>query len=294
MSSNKLQKIGKKESNLPLKNATSDANNQMTTCPCIQSARSNNETVQLHEEIDIKQTNDKPITYKLYQKFLGELTGTCFLMLGSVGGPLFCEGNTVAAGLLSGFTVTAIIYMFVNISGAHFNPAVSFPLYLRKLLPFKDMLIYVLGQVIGAFIGCILIALCRKGKFDRLGATKIQDYVINLGKDQKLDAMCYVSGLFCEIVCTFLLMTFVFSINEKNNKLGNTVGIVFGLVITMLVLTAGNITAASFNPARSLAPAVLQAIAGGDTEPIKEIWIYIIGPLAGGSLAALYWSVFAL
>ena len=62
----------------------------------------------------------------------------------------------------------------------------------------------------------------------------------------------------------------------------------------MLVMAGANISASSFNPARSLAPAILQAIADGDKNPIKQIWIYIVGPFVGGILAAIYWKIFEI
>ena len=237
---------------------------------------------------------ENPIKYTLLQKFLAELSGTSLLMFGTVGAPLFCEGNIVAAGLTSGFTITAIIHMFTKISSAHFNPSVSLSCYLKKYLTLKEFLVYLSAQVIGAFVGCVLIALCRKGKFDRLGATKIQPYLIGVDNGEKIDAWCYISALICEIICTFIIVTYMLSISEKNNNLGTSLGLTFGVMIAMLVMGGGNISASSFNPARSLAPAILQAIVGGDIEPLKEIWIYIIGPFAGGVLSVVYWKIFEI
>ena len=62
----------------------------------------------------------------------------------------------------------------------------------------------------------------------------------------------------------------------------------------MLILTGCNISGSSFNPTRSLAPAVLQALSGGDTKPLEQIWIYIIGPFAGGILSYYAWKIFIL
>ena len=280
--------------NLALKNGSSTGNNQATRRCITSTKRPHTETDQCHEEKEINDKQIKPITYKLYQKFLAELSGTCLLLFIGGGGPVFCEGNLVASALGAGFVVTTTVYIFYKISGAHFNPAISIPLYLRNLLPLKDMLLYILAQFIGAFIGCILIALCRKGKFDKLGATKVQNYIINLGKEQKLDSWCYVSALACEFICTFILILFGFSVSEKNNKLGNTVGLGYGVLLVMLILIGANVSGSSFNPARALAQAVLQAIGGGDKEPLKQIWIFFVGPMGGGILAAFYWKIFEI
>ena len=237
---------------------------------------------------------ENPIKYTLLQKFLAELSGTSLLMFGTVGAPLFVEGNLVAVGLTCGFTITVIIHMFHKISSAHFNPSVSLSCYLKKYITLKELFVYILAQIIGAFVGCVLIALCRKGKFDRLGATKIQPYLIGVDNGEKIDAWCYVSALICELLCTFIIVVYVLSISEKNNNLGTSLGLTFGSMIALLVMAGANISASSFNPARSLAPAILQVIADGDNEPLKEIWIYIVGPLGGGVLAVVYWKIFEI
>ena len=247
-----------------------------------------------NNEIPESKETENPIKYTLLQKFLAELSGTSLLMFGTVGAPLFVEGNLVAVGLTCGFTITVIIHMFHKISSAHFNPSVSLSCYLKKYLTLKEFLVYLSAQVIGAFVGCVLIALCRKGKFDRLGATKIQPYLIGVDNGEKIDAWCYVSALICELLCTFIIVVYVLSISEKNNNLGTSLGLTFGSMIALLVMAGANISASSFNPARSLAPAILQVIADGDNEPLKEIWIYIVGPLGGGVLAVVYWKIFEI
>ena len=94
------------------------------------------------------------------------------------------------------------------------------------------------------------------------------------------------------IPTSFVIYFFIFCISEENNKLGNSIGLAFGGILTALIFTGSNISGSSFNPARSLAPAVLQAISGGDTDPLKQIWIYIIGPLVGGVLSFYAWKIF--
>ena len=93
---------------------------------------------------------------------------------------------------------------------------------------------------------------------------------------------------------TFILLFFVFSITEKFNEIGINIGIAFGCTLIALIFTACNISGASFNPTRSLAPAVLQAISGGDTKPIEQIWIYIIAPMIGAFLSFYVWKIFVI
>ena len=233
-------------------------------------------------------------TYKLYQKFLAELFGTSMLLYHCCGAAVFHKELLYVGVLSSSLGVLFIVYCFVNISGAHFNPAVSLPLYMKGALTLKELLAYVVAQLLGAFIGCCFIALSRKGRFDELNATKIQDYLIHVNGGTKIDEWCYISCFFTEMFGTFMLEFFVFAISEKKNNLGNLVGLVFGGVLTVLIFTGCNISGSSFNPFRSLAPAVLQAVSGGDTKPIEQIWIYIIGPFAGGIISFYAWKIFII
>ena len=196
---------------------------------------------------------------------------------------IFTEGTLVLASM---------IYVLGKVSGGHFNPAVSLALFMKGAITLKEFFLYMLAQVIGAFIGCCFIALSRKGKFDELGATKISDYLIQVNGGTEIDAWCYMSCLFTEIFSTFLLILFVLAIGEKYNQLGISLGLAFGLALMALIFTGANISGSSFNPARSLAPATLQALSGGDTKPIEQIWIYIIGPFAGSIIAFYAWKIF--
>ena len=250
----------------------------------------NNEETQLKKEQNIE--TNKEIKFKLYQKFLGELFGTTILVYQSCGSSVFLKDKLYVGVLASSFTVLFIVYVFINISGSHFNPAVSFAIYLKGAITLKEFFFYMLAQVIGAFLGCCFIALSRKGKFDELAGTKIQDYLIQVHGGTEIDAWCYISCFFTEMFSTFILLFFVYSVTEKFNEIGINIGIAFGCTLIALIFTACNISGASFNPARSLAPAVLQAISGGDTKPIEQIWIYIIAPMIGAFLSFYAWKIF--
>ena len=251
----------------------------------------NNEETQLKKDENSKK-DSKEIKFKLYQKFLAELFDTTLLVYQCCGSPTFNKDKIYAAVLSSSFTVLFLVYIFINISGSHFNPAVSFGIYWKGGITLKEFLLYMLGQFIGAFLGCCFIALSRKGKFDELAATKIQDYLIQVHGGTKIDAWCYISCFFTEMFSTFILMFFVFGVSEKFNDIGINIGVAFGCTLIALIFTACNISGSSFNPARSLAPAVLQAISGGDKEPLEQIWIYIIGPFVGSFLSYYAWKVF--
>lgn len=280
-------------------NSTDTANHFNPLSGAIDSDKNLQEIYSKKKEPEIKeeindQSQSQEIKFKLYQKLFAELFGTAILLYGCCLAPVLFKDKLYVGVISSSFTVLYLVYCFVNISGAHFNPAVSLALFLNGAITLKEFFLYMIVQTIGAFIGCCCIALSRKGRFDELNATKIQDNLINVNGGTKIDIWCYISCLFTEIFCTFILNLFVLAIGEKYNKLGINVGMAFGCALIALIFSACGVSGASFNPARSLAPAVLQAISGGDTKPIEQIWIYIIGPFTGAILSYFAWKIFKI
>lgn len=243
--------------------------------------------------IELKKENLETKTYSLSQKFMAELLGSTMLVYHCCGAAVFHNDKLYVGVFSSSFSILFLIHCFVNISGAHFNPSISLPLYLYGSITFKELIVYFIAQLIGSFIGCICIALSRKGRFEELNATKITDYLIHVNGGKDINAWCYISCLFTEIFGTFMLVFFVLAINQKNNQLGPSLGLAFAGLLICLIFTASNISGSSFNPTRSLAPAVLQAISGGDKKPIEQIWIYIVGPFSGGILSVFAWKIFS-
>lgn len=243
--------------------------------------------------IEPKKENLETKKYTLAQKFLAEFFGCIMLVYHSCGAPVFHSDKLYVGVLSSSFSVLFLIYCFVKISGAHFNPAVSLVLYLYGSITFKELLFYFIAQLVGSFLGCVCIALSRKGRFEELNATKISDYLIHINGGKDIDAWCYISCLFTEIFGTFMLDFFVLAVSQKNNQLGPSLGLAFAGILICLIFTASNISGSSFNPTRSLAPAVLQAISGGDKKPIEQIWIYIVGPFSGAILSFFAWKIFS-
>ena len=229
--------------------------------------------------------------YKLYQKVLAELLGTCIFVYGVCACGVFAS-NPVSNLLGGSFMGGIIIYIFGRVSGAHFNPAVSLALFIRQKLNFLEFGLYVAAQIVGAFIGCIFLALCRRGKFEEMAANQIQDYLIYTDGGKKKNAWCYISALICEVIMTFVLIMFILASCEKDNYLGPILGLGFSVTVLSMSVVGGNISGCSMNPVRSLVPALIQVMAGGDKTPIKQIWIYIVGPLLGSAIAAFVWPIF--
>ena len=224
---------------------------------------------------------ESPRQYTPLEKFYAELLGTFFLVFVGTGIAVF-TGDLVASCVGGSLVLTSLIYVLGRYSGAHFNPAVSIPMFILGKLTVVEFLLYIAAQFAGAFVASIFVAICRKGKFDQLAGNKISDYLLSIDNSKEADFMCYFSAMFCEIVITFLLVLVVYSSGVKENNFGNLTGIVVGLTLGVLFFTGANISGGSLNPVRSIAPAVLQAVTGNDTTPLKQLWVYVLGPILGG------------
>ena len=221
------------------------------------------------------------------KKYIAEMIGTMVLVvLGcGVAQATGCEGNAgiIATSLAFGFVIVAMAYSIGNISGCHINPAVSLGLLVSKKMSGKDFLFYVCAQVIGAALGCVIL-LALFGTDCGFGANQVQAPVIDAAGD--------VGGLFvglvAEIVLTFVFVLTILGVTSREQSAGKA-GIVIGIALVLVHLLGIRLTGTSVNPARSFAPALF-AMIKGNFEPIKQIWIFIVGPLFGAVLAALVYG----
>jgi aquaporin Z len=144
---------------------------------------------------------------------------------------------------------------------------------LMKKMSWKDFGFYVLFQVIGGLLGSLVLLLIL-GSNNNLGGNAINPLIITGG-----DFVALLIGLLVEVILTFVFIISILGITDKTeNKV--IVGLVIGLSLSLVHLLGINLTGTSVNPARSLAPAILQ---GGVA--LEQIWIFIIGPFLGAVLA---------
>ena len=229
--------------------------------------------------------------YRLSQKIVAELLGTMIFVYGVC--CCNCMGlDTARAVICSCFFGGVIIYIFGRVSGAHFNPAVSLGLFIRHKLTALELVLYIVAQIVGGFIGAVLVGLCRRGKYKYLGANSIPDSLYSYENTNNKNGWYYVSPFLFEILGTFLLIMFILASCERDNYLGPTLGFAFSSVLVALSGLGGGISGCSLNPARSFGPALLQVMAGGSSTPMKQIWIYLVGPLLGAVIAAFVWPIF--
>ncbi len=214
------------------------------------------------------------------KKYIAEVIGTCVLVTFGCGTAVAvgCDSASGSGYLLTalafGLVIVAMAYSIGNISGCHINPAVSIAMLIRKQLTPTDFVGYVVSQIIGSALGCVILGIVFG--FDcGFGANQIQ-----AGWENGTAA----GALLVEIVLTFV---FVLAIIGVTSKVENTAvtGLVIGLTLTLVHILGIALTGTSVNPARSLMPAIF---AGGDA--LSQVWIFIVGPLVGGALAAVVYG----
>ena len=210
------------------------------------------------------------------------MVGTMVLVLLGCGAAvsLNCGADTasvVGTAMAFGLAVVAMAYTIGGISGCHINPAITLGCWVSGRMGAKDALMYMLFQVIGAFIGsAILYALVATSPEAALGTTT--------GANACQAGVSVCTGLIAEIVLTCLFVLVVLGTTDSEKGAGNFAGLAIGLSLILIHLVGIHYTGTSVNPARSIAPAVFQ---GG--EALQQLWIFIVGPFVGALLAAGIW-----
>ncbi|MCL2140270.1 MAG: MIP family channel protein [Dehalococcoidia bacterium] len=221
------------------------------------------------------------LTENRLKMYLAEFIGTLVLVFMGCGSAVFLGvstgGGHLAVALAFGLSIVAMAYLIGNISGCHINPAVSLAMYLRKKLELFDFCGYVVAQILGAIAGASLIKWMLVFKtVDLTGA---------LGANGIANAGGVRGSLLIEILLTFIFVIVILGVTSDSNK-SNIAGIVIGLTLTFVHIIGIPLTGTSVNPARSIGPAIF---AGGAA--LKDLWVFVLGPLVGSTLAYLVFSL---
>lgn len=200
------------------------------------------------------------------KSYLTEFIGTFFLVL-TVGFTVL--NGSPAAPLAIGSALMIMVYMGGHISGGHYNPAVTLAVMMRGKLSMAEAVPYWVSQLLGAFAASVVVYIVLGRTFAPApdgGANGFQ-------------------ALLVEFLYTFALCLVVLNVATSRKTAGNShYGLAIGFTVVVGAFAGGPISGGAFNPAVGAGPILLKAMAGHGG--LSHLWIYLVGPLAGGALAA--------
>jgi aquaporin NIP len=213
------------------------------------------------------------ISRPLARLLAAEFVGTFALVFAGCGA-IMVDAKTGALGhvgvaLSFGLVIMVMIYAVGHISGAHFNPAVTFAFALSRHFPWPRALGYWTAQLLGALTAAAILR-GSLGDVADLGAT--------------LPSGSQAQSFLWELVLSFFLMFVIMAVATDTRAVGEAAAIAIGATVGLDAMFGGPISGASMNPARSIAPALLSA-------NLHALWLYIVAPILGASLGALTYQL---
>ena len=221
---------------------------------------------------------------EMSRRLFAELIGTFWLVFGGCGSAVLAAAfPEVGIGLLGvslafGLTALTMAYAIGHISGCHLNPAVTIGLCAGGRFPAKDVIPYVIAQVVGAIIAAGLLYAIASGK---AGFDIASGLASNGFGDHSPGGYSLVSALIIEIVLTAGFLVVIMGATDKRAPAGFA-PIAIGLALTLIHLISIPVTNTSVNPARSTGPALFV----GDWA-IGQLWLFWLAPIAGGVLGGV-------
>jgi aquaporin Z len=229
------------------------------------------------------------------QRYLAEFIGTMGLLLSVGGAAVFTLGSaepfvrTVLISLSVGFGLIGLIYALGDISGGHYNPAVTVGAWLAGRFPARDVIPYILAQVAGGVLGMGIIAAIAYGNPSFFPAAQASALASQCYSTPTVPCAGFgAAAVFVlEVAFTFFLVFTILFSTRSEGVAKNLAPVAIGLVLVMTNLVAIPVDGASINPARSFAPAVLSSLWATGNWAIGQDWMFWVAPLLGGMLAAL-------
>jgi aquaporin Z len=216
------------------------------------------------------------------KKNLAEFIGTFWLVFGGCGSALLAAAfPDVGIGLVGvsfafGLTVLTIAYSLGHISGAHLNPAVTIGLWAGGKLGSKEILPYIVSQILGAIAAAGLLYVIVTGNDSSIGTFAANGYGENSPGKYNM-----VSAFITETVMTFMFLLIILGATDDRAPKGFA-GIAIGLALTLIHLVSIPVTNTSVNPARSISQALF---VGGWA--ISQLWLFIVAPILGAFIAGM-------
>ena len=210
---------------------------------------------------------------ELLRSLLAEVIGTFVLVFAGCGA-IVVDAETgqlghIGVAITFGLAIMVGIYAVGHISGAHFNPAVTFAFALTRHFPWPRALAYWSAQVTGALVAAAVLRGSLGGEAS-LGAA------VPSGSDGQ--------ALLWELILTFMLMFVIMAVATDTRAIGEGAAVAIGGTIGLAAMFGGPVTGASMNPARSLAPALVSGT-------LDSIWLYLVAPPIGAAIGSLAYEL---
>lgn len=209
------------------------------------------------------------------KNYVTEFIGTFFLVL-SIGLSVLGDAKDFAPIAIGG-TLMIMVYMGGHVSGAHYNPAVTLAVALRGRLSFAQVVPYWISQIAGAMAAAAVVNMV-------------------MGKPLPVApgaAVTSMNAVLLEFLYTFALALVVLNCATSKDTANNSFyGLAIGFTVTCAAYAAGKLSGGAFNPAVGLGPnLIVMLVGGGGTAALQPVWIYLLGPLAGGAVAAFVFKM---
>lgn len=225
----------------------------------------------------------------LSKKLVAEFIGTFWLVLGGCGSAVLAAGfpelgiGFVGVSLAFGLTVLTMAYAIGHISGCHLNPAVSFGLWTSGRFATKELVPYIVAQVLGGIAGAGILYLIASGK---AGFDVTAGFASNGFNEHSPGGFTMTSVLIAEVVMTFMFLIIILGATDKRAPSGFA-PIAIGLGLTLIHLISIPVSNTSVNPARSTGVALFQG-----TWAVDQLWLFWLAPIAGAILAGIVYKFF--
>jgi aquaporin Z len=221
----------------------------------------------------------------LTKRLGAEIFGTFWLVLGGCGSAVLAAAfphvgiGLAGVSLAFGLTVLTMAFAIGHVSGCHLNPAVSIGLAAAGRFPVRDLVPYILAQVVGATLGAWVLSLIATGApgFDLVAS----GFAANGFGEHSPGGYSMVAALVCEVVMTFFFLFVILGATDDRAPKGFA-PIAIGLCLTLIHLISIPVTNTSVNPARSTGPALF---VGGWA--LDQLWLFWIAPIAGAIIAGI-------
>jgi len=238
------------------------------------------------------------MTWSSTQRYLAEFLGTFALLLFGGGSAVFSLSpflvdplsRVVLVSLSFGLVLLGLAYAFGDVSGGHFNPAVTLSMALSRRMPARDVVPYLVAQVIGGIVGISVVAGIAHGASDAWTTAQSAGFGSQCYASSSAPLGCgfsMASVFLIEVALTFVFVLVIQLVTRPEASAKNLAPVAIGMTLLVTNLVAIPVDGASINPVRSFAPALVTSLSSGPTWPIGEVWLFFVAPILGGLLASV-------